>query len=220
MDLRAPGSGRVEVTVSRSGRRPPSGVLLHRSRALPATETGVRDGIPVTTVPRTLLDLAAVVTRDELRRAAHEAERLRLFDLRAITAALQRHAGRPGTGALLAVIDQWTEPALTRTDLELLFLAVCDRHDLPRPMVNTIVADHEVDFLWPNARLIVEADGRETHLTRAAFESDRERDARLTALGYRVIRFTYRQVLDRPAWVGGLVGELLVQPELPISSTR
>jgi very-short-patch-repair endonuclease len=83
--------------------------------------------------------------------------------------------------------------------------------------VNARVAGYEVDFLWPHKRLIVETDGREDHLTRQAFEEDRVRDARLTLRGYRVVRFTYRQLRYEPAHVVSVLKQLL-QPS--ISSTR
>jgi very-short-patch-repair endonuclease len=76
--------------------------------------------------------------------------------------------------------------------------------------MNALVAGHEVDFHWPEAGLMVETDGGETHATRAAFERDRARDARLTALGWRVVHFTYRQVAAEPGRVGTLLAELLV----------
>jgi very-short-patch-repair endonuclease len=75
--------------------------------------------------------------------------------------------------------------------------------------VNACVGPYEVDFLWRAERLVVETDGRASHATRAAFERDRARDARLTVAGYRVVRFTYRQVIHEPEVVGGLVRSLL-----------
>jgi very-short-patch-repair endonuclease len=80
------------------------------------------------------------------------------------------------------------------------FLALCNAHGIPRPLVNTMVEGFEVDFCWPECWLIVETDGHAHHGTRAAFERDRARDARLTELGWRVMRFTDRQVrTDAPS---------------------
>jgi very-short-patch-repair endonuclease len=90
------------------------------------------------------------------------------------------------------------EPDLTRSELERLFLRLCRRHTLPSPEVNARVGPYEVDFLWRDLSLIVETDGFRHHGSRAAFESDRARDARLQALGYRVLRFTYRGVREDP----------------------
>jgi hypothetical protein len=179
----------------------------------------VRDGVPVTTLARTLLDLAAVLAPEALRKAIKEAERLRLFDLREVEATLGRNNGRTGVPALGRAMARYVEPAFTRSDLEDLLFELCDQLGLPRPAVNAAAAGFEVDFLWREQRLIVETDGREDHLTRHAFEEDRVRDAKLTLLGYRVVRFTYRQLRYERGYVAGVL-ERLLQPEPSISSTR
>src|SRR5262249_5198006 len=92
----------------------------------------------------------------------------------------------------------------TRSGLEDEFLVLCDRYEIPRPRVNTFVEGFLVDFCWPDERLIVETDGPH-HLSRAAFERDRARDARLTALDWRVMRFTRRQVRRDPEIVASRV---------------
>ncbi|MFL5867815.1 MAG: endonuclease domain-containing protein, partial [Thermoleophilaceae bacterium] len=217
--LRPSAATRIDVTIdSRNGRSRRRRIRLHRS-PLPAEEVTVIDGIPVTSVARTLLDLAAVVQMDALKRAIKQAERLRLFDLTDVRAVLHRNAGRPGAGRLAAALTAHEEPALTRSDLEDLMLALSRRHGLPKPLVNATVSGYEVDFLWASERLVVETDGREDHLTRHAFEEDRVRDARLTSLGYRVVRFTYRQVSYEQSFVVETLKRLL-QPEASISSTR
>jgi very-short-patch-repair endonuclease len=88
-------------------------------------------------------------------------------------------------------------------------LALVAQYGLPRPLVNTVVEGHEVDFYWPHARLIVETDGAATHLTPTAFEADRIRDAELTVAGYRVVRFTWRQLTERPAETARILEALL-----------
>jgi very-short-patch-repair endonuclease/predicted transcriptional regulator of viral defense system len=217
--LRPSAATRIDVTIdSRNGRSRRRRIRLHRS-PLPAEEVTVVDGIPVTTVARTLLDLAAVVQMDALKRAIKQAERLRLFDLTDVRAVLHRNEGRPGARRLAAALTAHEEPAFTRSDLEDLMLALSRRHGLPKPLVNATVSGYEVDFLWASERLVVETDGREDHLTRHAFEEDRVRDARLTSLGYRVVRFTYRQVSYEQSFVVETLKRLL-QPEASISSTR
>ena len=157
-----------------------------------------------------MLDLATVVQRRPVERAVEEAERLRLFDLAEIDALLHRNPGHPGRAALAAVLRE-VQPGttLTRNQLEEFFLAICDEHSLPRPAVNACLNGYEIDFLWRGRRLVVEADGRESHGTPAAFESDRARDVRLTVAGYRVIRFTHRQVVREPRAIAAVLGELL-----------
>lgn len=90
------------------------------------------------------------------------------------------------------------EPDITRSQLEERFLTLIFREQLPRPEVNASVGPSEVDFLWREQRLIVEADGGATHATPTAFEDDRRRDAELTAGGWRVLRFTWRQIVYEP----------------------
>lgn len=99
----------------------------------------------------------------------------------------------------------------TRSDLEITFLELCLDRRIPRPVTAAIVCGYEVDFFWPNHRLVVETDGREDHGTHAAFEEDRIRDAKLTAAGYRVVRFTYRQVARSSSYVADVVRALLAQ---------
>ena len=84
----------------------------------------------------------------------------------------------------------------TDSPLEDAFLALCDDHGIPRPLVQAVVEGHRVDFCWPERRLIVETDGYEYHGTRAAFERDRAKDAQLTVRGWRVLRFTEPQVRE------------------------
>ena len=93
----------------------------------------------------------------------------------------------------------------TRSELEERFLAICDRHGLPRPNVNTRIEGSEVDFAWRDARLIVEVDGHAYHRSPSAFENDRARDVTLAVAGWTVLRFTWAQVTGRPAWVAGAI---------------
>jgi Protein of unknown function (DUF559) len=170
------------------------GIRLHRSRFLDARDSTTLHGIAITTVPRTLLDLAATVPPHRLERALAQAQRLRLYDQRAITDLLARSNGHRGTAALATATCR-EDPKWTRSELESWFLTLVRDAGLPEPLVNASLAapDHpplEVDFHWPTHRLVVELDGWETHRTRAAFEQDRTRDAALTAAGWRVVRFT------------------------------
>lgn len=185
----------IDVTVpSRAGRVGRDRIRLHRSSALTRDDIATHRGSPVTTIARTLLDVAAALTPPRLARTVEQTEIRRLFDLSAIDRTLARHPGHPGAARLRQAISAYREDEFTRSDLEKAFLALCHGHDIPRPLVNHIVEGREVDFFWPDQGLIVETDGRATHLTHEAFERDRARDARLLALGYRTLRFTERQV--------------------------
>jgi hypothetical protein len=190
----------IEVTVS-SRRHPRRGIQIHHS-SLPSDEVMVHRGIPVTTPPRTLLDLAAVVNKRELERAINQAEVLRLFDALSLEDLIHRYPNRHGTRNLRAILaDAVIGTAITREELEHLFISFLDRYTLQRPdAVNYYLEvggrTYEVDCLWRRQRLIVELDGRGTHGTRMAFEADRERDRVLQAAGWRVIRITWRQLHD------------------------
>jgi hypothetical protein len=193
--LRTTAAAKADVTVPwTSGRRGNRVIAVHRPRlAAPAT---VHDAIPVTTPGRTLLDLATVLPKRALEKAAEAAEALRLD--------VVVDPGHPGARRLAAAMAH-DLTYTTRSVLEDAFLALCERHGLPRPLVNHVVAGYEVDFCWPEERLIVEVDGFERHGTRAAFERDRARDARLTASGWRVLRFSYVQVFRQPQTIVGTV---------------
>jgi very-short-patch-repair endonuclease len=205
--LRAPAYGATEITVpTGAGRKRQSSLRIHRSVTLRPDEFTERDGIPVTTPARTLLDLATVLPLRSLERTVDEGERLRLFRAEDLTAIAQRHRGDPGAGPLKALLANHSiGSTVTRSELEEHFLALCRARRLPQPKVNEPLLGYVVDFLWPPARLIVEVDGRATHGTTQAFQRDRDRDTSLTAHGYRTLRFTWWDVTRRPAVVADRV---------------
>ncbi|MDX6717988.1 MAG: hypothetical protein QOJ63_242 [Solirubrobacteraceae bacterium] len=210
-EMRRGSSAAVDVTVpTRAGRRPRHGLRIHRSVRLRPDDLTTHDAIPVTTPARTLLDVAEQIPRGSLQRAVDRADALGIFDLLDVRDVLAANPGRAGSGSLTAVLDLYREdPQLTRSELEELFLDLCDAHAIPRPSVNGRAAGREVDFLWHSRLLVVETDGRRDHATRAAFERDRAKDAQLVLAGYRVVRFTYRQVTREAAAVAATVLALL-----------
>jgi very-short-patch-repair endonuclease len=212
--LRPDNRAKTDVSVpSRSARSRP-GIDVHMTMTLTAADMTRRDGIPCTTLARTLLDLAEVVDRRSIERAIEQAEVLRLFDLRAVEDVLDRSNGRRGAAVLRAVLANLAEPALTRSDVEERFLALCRATALPRPEVNAeLVVDEGpaivVDFLWRSQRLAIETDAYGTHGNRQAFERDRRRDQRLRLAGYDPVRFTRRQILSERNRVAATVYALL-----------
>jgi hypothetical protein len=145
------------------------------------------------------VDLAGVLSKRRLERVLERSETLRLFDLGALKAALARAGGRRGTLVLRRLMETLDDaPPPTRSELERRFLDVVMEAGLPRPITNATVAGLEVDFHWPDQRLVVETDGRATHDTAAAFERDRRRDLQLESAGWHVIRITYRQLEENP----------------------
>jgi hypothetical protein len=200
----------VDVIAPRSvGSRP--GIDIHRVRHLHPDDCTIHEGIPITTVARTLLDLAEVVRPREVERCFDEAERLRLLDLRAVEAVCARGHGRRGLKLLRPLLED-RRPSLVDawSPLEAIFLPFCRRHGVPLPAVNVAVGEFIVDALWPEQRLVAELDSWEFHgKTRAAFEGDRRRDATLLLAGHRVIRLTWRRLHREPERVAGELRALL-----------
>jgi hypothetical protein len=208
----------VDVTSpGTTGRRRP-GLRVHSGRTLARCDVTVIDSIPCTTFARTLLDVAVDATRRELERAIDRAEQLRILDMTAIDDMLARANGCHGTPLLRSVLDEHRAGStFTRSELEERFLALCRRAALPPDGVNVWIpfpapdgGGAEGDFVWRAQRLIVEVDGRDVHATRRAFETDRRRDQRLMLLGWRVVRFTWRQVVLESEYVTRTLVGLLV----------
>jgi very-short-patch-repair endonuclease len=147
----------------------------------------VRLGIPVTTVARTLLDLADVLDPQALRRAITEAEYLNRLDLTALNAVVEANPGRRGRRVMEAVEGRRHR---TRSPLEDRFLRFRARYGVEEPESGVWIAGYEVDFVWTRVGLVVELDGAAAHGTRAAFNADRLRDRRLWRAGFRTMRLT------------------------------
>ena len=192
-----PNATRVEVSVPQEGGRA-DGVQVHRTRMLAPQDFTLHDAIPVTTVARTLLDLSAVVRPHELAKAIDRAERLRLFDLKAINDVLERANGRRGARALRHAIAAY-EPSTQKSELERRFKKLLQTTtDIPSPRFNAAVegeqSTHEVDAFWPQHKLAVQLDGFEFHRTRRDRERDADSDADLELAGLRVMRLTWDDV--------------------------
>jgi hypothetical protein len=176
--------------------------------ALAPQDRTVHDGIPITSVARTCLDLAARTSAKRLDRALYRAEELRLFDLRAFDDVVRRGGRRAGTAELkAALMRSRPEPQFTRSELERMALRIIRRHRLPIPATNAWRHGFEVDLAWPG--VIVELDGYAFHKSRASFEADRRRIATLAARGYTVLPFTWYQLEDEPGWVARTIAGAL-----------
>ena len=218
--LRRDSRPKPEVTVPAGSVRPRPGIEVHKSSTLTPVDVTTVDGIPCTTVARTLVDLGDVVSRDAVERAVNQAELLRLFDGKAVAEALARAGPRKGAGILRAVLGAYEQPALTEEGIEEAFLTLCRKASLPSPAVNTWIAiddgiNYKADFLWRPHNLIAETDGRDVHTTRKAFEHDRLRDQRLTLAGFTVVRFTWRQLANDPRSVAEALRTLLARLARP-----
>jgi hypothetical protein len=170
--------------VRNRGGRARAGLRIHRVRSLRDDEVTTHHGIPVTTPERTLLDLAATLEPRQVERALDRAEILRLIDHSALDAVIAAHASHREARRLKGILTTHRPgTTLTKSELEEVFLRLCETHHLPRPRINTYVESLQVDFVFHEHRVAVETDGWNYHRTRRAFERDRERDATLTRAG-------------------------------------
>ena len=201
--------GPIHVTVPPgSGVRSRGSVRVHRANVLIQERTECR-GIPVVSVARTMLDIAATARPDTLRRALQQAEYHRLFDLSSMRAVLENHPGERGVRRLEQALACYVSIEGTRSEFERRFLVMCDRHGIPRPARNRHILGKYVDFHWDGTNVIVETDGWGAHGTRTAFERDHQRDLELELAGYIVIRVTWRQLRFRPDLVARRVRQAL-----------
>jgi hypothetical protein len=171
---------------------------VHWARHLDPRDITKRNHIPVTTVPRTLVDLTDVLTAHQLANVIHEADFWRRFDERATRAAMARATGRPNLHVLDAALSAHANgSAGTKSANEDRFLARLASAGAPAPLVNVQVAGQEVDLVWPDRGLCVEVDGPGHDRPRTRRE-DAERDARLRAAGYDVVRVPEEEVISGP----------------------
>jgi Protein of unknown function (DUF559) len=202
---------RSQVTVPKTGRANRPHIRVHHADLHPEDVT-VHNGIPVTSVARTLLDIAPDTASGNLLRMVEEADRRAIFDLGAVERVIARNLHHKGAKRLSAVITDYREPPPVRSEFEREFLELIEREGIPRPLINTEVCGAEVDICWPDAKLIVELDGRGYHSSPHAFETDRLRDARLLKAGYVVLRITYRRLRADPQGVIDDIFALLRRP--------
>jgi hypothetical protein len=205
-DLRGGGTARIDVIAPRSIKSKP-GIRLHRPRSLDAVETTELDGIPITTVAQTLLDVAAPAYRLNMGKLLHQAIVLELFDLNAISRVLARNPGAPGARRLAEALTE--EVPFTRSDLEETALSLFRSFSVPKPECNAWIWDGEklveVDFVWREFGLIVEVDGWRYHRSRWRRRQDAAKTAALEAQGWTVLRFSEFAVAGTPAQVAAAV---------------
>jgi predicted transcriptional regulator of viral defense system/very-short-patch-repair endonuclease len=168
------------------------------------------DGIPVTSVARTLLDLAAQLPPDRIERMLERLEEREALDVREFADLLDRCGGHPGRGTLRTALALYRpDPETTRSRVERRFLAQVRRAGLPAPSMNFVVEGFELDAYWAEERLVVELDVFETHGSRAAFERDRLRQEELKLIGVEMVRITDPRLKREPAVVIERVALLL-----------
>jgi very-short-patch-repair endonuclease len=178
------------------GRKRRAGIKIHRSITLSDRDIAVHRGIPVTTATRTIIDLARTTRGRRLEALIDRAEFHDLVNFATLAQA--------NPASLKAVLENY-RPAPTKSELEEALLRLCDDHDIPRPEINSKLEGYTVDAVWRDLKLAVEVDGYRYHRAPHKFETDRERDVVLTAAGWTVLRFTWRQLTERPAWVAAKI---------------
>jgi very-short-patch-repair endonuclease len=188
----------IEVTVNRprAPRRP--GIRVHR-RSTPFT-AAVHDGIAVTPIVETIVDIAPRCRGRQLERAVNEADALELIDPDALRAAIEHMQGTPGVPSLRKLLDPLTF-VLTDSDVERLFLPIARSAGLPKPLTRIYVNGYKVDFYWPELGLVVEADSLRYHRTAAQQARDRLRDQAHMAKGLIPLRFTHWQIAHERRYV-------------------
>lgn len=201
----------VEVSLPGPHQRRRPGLSIHRHRSLDPRDATTEDGIPVTAPVRTLIDICPRLDRSRIERAINEADKYDLVHPPALRRALEARAGEPGVARLRSVLDRRTF-RLTREELERRFLPLVRQAGLPVPLTRQTVNGFEVDFHWPELRLVVETDGLRYHRTPAEQARDRLRDQTHTAAGLTNLRFTHEQVRYEPDHVRRILaatGDLL-----------
>ena len=206
----------VEVIVPGRSTHRHAGIQLHRSVNLAPHDIEIVDGLPVTTVSRTMLDLAAVVPARGVERALDQAEILRVFDLHALLDQLERNPAHPGAGRLRAILARYEiGSAVTESELEEALVGFFRAHGFPMPELHAAIdpCDGGVllrpDASWRRQRVALEVDGERVHRTHRAFHDDRVRDQRLVAAGWRVIRTTWWQLTQRPHELAAILRRVL-----------
>ena len=198
----------MEILV-RARERRRAGIVVRRTVGLRNDEVTKLDGIPITTAARTIVDLAASVSARDLEQAIAQIFVRRLTTRAQLDRMLTRAPGRRGSARLRALLHG--AAALTRSEAEERLLGLIRKAQLPKPETNARVAGYEVDFLWRDARLVVEVDGFAFHADPNAFEKDRRRDFALTSTGLRVVRVTWKQLDQEPEAIVARLAQSLVQ---------
>jgi very-short-patch-repair endonuclease len=194
----------VDVMIVRGGEHTRDGIAFHRPKIYGPQDRWIFDGIPCTTVARTLVDLGAVLKPHQLERAVEQAELLKFLDVKAIADVLERIARPRGVRNLRRCLGaERLDASLTQSGLERAFLRLCRDAGLPRPTLQHAIEHapgrwHKVDFAWPHRRLAIEVDGAAVHGTRTAARRDRRLDREIREAGWRIERFMGDDVIDTP----------------------
>ncbi len=185
--------GRIDVSVCRRTRLRRPGICVRSRPGLAKADITCRDDIPVTGIVQTLVDIAAELSPMAVERAVNEADKRDLIDPETLRTALRAHEGEPGVRPLRAILDSRTF-RLSDSDLEILFRPIAVEAGLPLPLTKQMVNGFEVDFFFPELKLVIETDGLRYHRTPSAQARDARRDRTHTLTGMTPLRFTHYEV--------------------------
>ena len=213
--------GEIDVSVCRRTRLRRPGILVRSRSSLGQGDMTRRNGIPVTGIVRTLVDIAAELSPGAVERAVNEADKLDLIDPGALRSSLDDYEGEPGVRRLRTVLDARTF-RLSDSDLEIIFRPIAKGAGLPLPLTKQMVNGFEVDFYWPELGLVIETDGLRYHRTPSAQARDAQRDRTHTLAGMTPLRFTHHEVKYEAAkvqWALKSAAKLLNKREARVDPT-
>ena len=212
--------GRIDVSVRRRCELRRPGLRIRGRPTLAAKDVVRRDGIPVTAVARTLVDLATELDPLGIERAVNEADKRDLIDPESLRTALDRYKGEPGAPLLRKLLDKRTF-RLSDSDLEVLFRPIAVEAGLPYPLTKQMVNAWEVDFYWPDLGLVVETDGLRYHRTASTQTRDARRDRAHALAGMTPLRFTHYEIKYEPSRVRAELSRAakMLQARIPILTT-
>jgi very-short-patch-repair endonuclease len=215
-----PRRGEVQVTVAGHRRASRPGIAVHYTRCIDQFDGWIRNGIPVTSAARTLVDLAPRLSLRDLERALDGALTDDLVTLKTMRWALHRAGPKRGTAALRALVDDDRPASFTRSENEERMLQLCRRAGLPAPEVNVPLGRFVIDFLWREERVAVEIDSYRYHHTRLRFQQDRAKDAYLHSLAIRPLRFSDLQLAHEQEVLLVRLSQSLVSAPAELGSRR
>ena len=204
----------VHVTVPQVGGRCREGIIFHSAPGMAADERSRVDGVPVTSVPRTIIDLAASMGSRELELALARAEDQGLVDRAQLHNMVDRYSRRPGMALIRRLLQAGEAPGLTRSEAERRCLDLIRKAGLPKPHTNVSVGPYELDFFWPDLDIALEIDGWTYHSSRRRFEGDRRKDNWLRSRGIEVIRLTWRHITRDATASAVQIGQALALAKL------
>jgi very-short-patch-repair endonuclease len=188
----------IDLIVSGRNPGPKPGIRIHRTKTLRPDETTILDAIPLTIPARTILDLAATASARELEWAIAEAHARGRAARSSLLTLIARHPRHRGAKPLAGLLELDRDPARVRSEAEAKLLVLIRRAKLPDPETNVPLHGFEIDFLWRDARLVVEVDGLAYHSSGSAIRNDRNKEAVLARHGFEVIRVIWSQIVDEP----------------------